>query len=147
MLARTARQIGFVSPLVIPGGERSSNYMNYCPGACTRRRFQQHHGNTSNTEEEVFYIMYAHIHMHGLGWGGELQLIRNASGDAEGWHRTRLLHRKHWDFEHQNGVAFAPPGVPLRPGDSFLTRCHYDSSGKNATTIYGQSASDEVRSV
>ena len=137
-------QIGFVSPLIIPGGQPSFDYMNYCPGACTRRRFQQQQQQQHSNTTDEFHILYAHIHMHGLGRGGELQLIRNASGAADGWHRTRLLHRKHWDFEHQNGVAFAPPGLPLRPGDSFLTRCHYDSSGKNVTTIYGQSASDEV---
>lgn len=39
--------------------------------------------------------------------------------------------------------AFDPP-LPLRPGDSLLTRCDYDSSGTNATTIYEQSASAEM---
>ncbi len=143
-------QIGFVSPLVVPGGLGRFDYMNYCPGACTRRRLKEQERpqlpgkQEEHAGEDDFHIMYAHLHMHGLGRGGEVQLIRNASSAAEGWQRKRLLHRKHWDFEHQNGVNFDPPGVPLHPGDSFLTRCHYDSSGKNATTIYGQGADDEM---
>lgn len=149
--------------------------MNYCPGSCTKRWLQTHDGGDGGGG---FQIMYAHIHMHGLGRGGELQLIRNASASAERWERTRLLHRRHWDFENQQGhdgicrlreasclcfehhlvsphaldvhptppttgVTFSPL-VPLHPGDSFLTCCHYDSSWKNATTIYGQSADDEM---
>lgn len=143
-------QIGFVSPLVVPGGQASFDYMNYCPGSCTKRRLQ-HSGNGDNDDngddddddDSGFSIMYAHLHMHGLGRGGELQLIRNASASPQGWERTRLLHRKHWDFENQQGVAFSPL-LPLRPGDAFLTRCHYDSSGRAAATVYGQSAEDEM---
>jgi hypothetical protein len=111
-------QMGFVSPLVVPGGKASFDYMNYCPRACTQRSLQQQqqqqqqqpkHSKATvdgDKEEEAagdFFIMYAHIHMHGLGRGGELQLIRNASAAAEGWQRTRLLHRRHWDFENQQG--------------------------------------------
>jgi hypothetical protein len=34
--------------------------------------------------------------------------------------RTRLVHRRHFESENQQGAAFAFPGVPIYPGDEFL---------------------------
>lgn len=94
--------------------------------------------------------MYARLHMHTLGIGGELQLIHNTSlessnGTAPGrLVRRRLLYRDHWDFNNQQGVSFAPPGIPFGAGDGFLTRCSYSSIGHRNTTTWGETAEEEM---
>lgn len=96
------------------------------------------------------HIVYARLHMHTLGIGGELQLIHNTSLESSNGTkpgrivRRRLLYRDRWDFNNQQGVAFAPPGIPFGAGDGFLTRCSYSSTDRRTNTTWGETAEEEM---
>jgi hypothetical protein len=44
------------------------------------------------------------------------------------------------DFDNQQGISYAPPGIPFSAGDGFLTRCSYSSLGRRNETTWGEGA-------
>ncbi|KAJ3036678.1 hypothetical protein HK097_003775 [Rhizophlyctis rosea] len=100
-----------------------------CPSACTK-----------NFSQPITLWRNA-FHMHSLGKNMTTRHIRN---NAE---LEPLGSRPFWDFNHQSLSRIDGNKNGTRvflPGDQLITKCSYDSSGRNVSTTYGESTSNEM---
>ncbi|KAM3570985.1 hypothetical protein VYU27_006968 [Nannochloropsis oceanica] len=136
----TVNSLNFTSNLIVHPGQHSFDYLSYCPPGCSQRYLSEKEGKAPVPDR---FILHAHLHMHTLATGGEIQLLRTPR-NSTALERTRLYHRSIWDYNNPQGVTYASPGIPYLSGDSFLTRCTYDSSRETETVVYGPTTADEM---
>lgn len=94
--------------------------------------------NPSLELEGGFRIHSAMMHMHRLGAGADLHLLR-ADGS-----RLPLLSMSNWDFNWQLNYQLEE-SVMFEEGDSLSLTCMFDNDGENAvTTDWGEGTDDEM---
>jgi hypothetical protein len=76
-------------------------------------------------------IHSATLHMHELGSGGTISILRQ-DGSTE-----CLLDIPRWDFGWQRGYGFKEPTI-LHPGDRLALECHWDNSPDNQVVVDGE---------
>jgi hypothetical protein len=88
---------------------------------------------TCNLTQPMHIFSYS-PHMHLLGRGAKLELIRNGQ-------TTVLGDVQSFAFESQ--VAY-PSSVDLGPGDSVKTTCTWDTTSRTTETSFGEGTEDEM---
>lgn len=83
----SSTRLNTTSQLRIPAFQKEFDYVNVCPGDCTNRLFLN----------ETRHILFSRIHMHTLGSGGEISLVR-ANGSI-----VTIQRRDYYDFNNQQG--------------------------------------------
>lgn len=78
------------------------------------------------------------LHMHTLGKTIDLTIVRGGRALAP------LAKRSAWDFGFQARMEPDINSNTIRPGDSLVTRCTYDSTSRTTDTTYGESTSNEM---
>lgn len=102
-----------------PGVPAYDAQPNLCPAECTRARLPPGANVT---------IVAAAPHMHLIGRAFVTQHLR---GTAE---LAPVLRRQYFDFNYQGTEPVDPSTAVLRPGDSLVTRCTYDSTPRSSET-------------
>ncbi|KAG2430801.1 hypothetical protein HXX76_009777 [Chlamydomonas incerta] len=119
-----------LGPLVfyIPPGNASWTLdpASICPSGCTK----QLPGPVT--------LVYSGFHMHTLGRHIRTQWIRNGS------ELQPLGERRAWSFDYQGATYVDAAANSLSPGDSLVTTCTWDSTGREGTTRFGYSTADEM---
>ena len=80
---------------------------------------------------QSFEMFGVHLHMHQLGSGGRIELIR-ANGERE-----CLLDIRNYDFAWQRGFLFRNE-VTVYPGDRVRMTCEWDNSPENQPVVDGR---------
>lgn len=76
-------------------------------------------------------------HMHVLGRSLRVEIVR-ADGAT-----ICVADVKRWDF-HWQMLYFLEDPIRLEPGDSLRIHCSFDTTGREQTTLWGESTSDEM---
>ncbi|XP_053386346.1 MOXD1 homolog 2-like [Mercenaria mercenaria] len=97
-----------------------------CSSECTKRKMT---GNIN--------VVGALNHMHYLGSSVTSQMV-SEDGDV-----TILSHEKDFSFDSPKFVSFEEPLI-MDPGYKLQLACHYDSTGRDSTTFYGEGAFEEM---
>lgn len=109
-----------------PGQPAYSTPPNYCPSACMSRISQP------------LTVHGVAFHMHLLGRSGKVQWLRG------GQERAPLAERRQYAFDYQGLLYQDVSDNVVQPGDSFLTTCTYDSTGRANRTKFGEETMDEM---
>jgi hypothetical protein len=114
----------------IPAGKRSTHSWAGDP-----RSFLHFLGSDVDLSQG-FMIHSVLLHMHRLGRGGQVSLIRSSGK------RVVLLSIKNWQFNWQRDYRLAVP-VRFNNGDVLSIRCEHDNRTKRTRT-WGENSSDEM---
>uniref|UniRef100_A0A7S0X0H6 DOMON domain-containing protein n=1 Tax=Chlamydomonas leiostraca TaxID=1034604 RepID=A0A7S0X0H6_9CHLO len=113
--------------LTLPPGKASvSSVPSSCPASCTSRL----PANLTMT--------YAWYHMHGAGSTISVRHVRGANETQP------LGGKRYWSLAYQGMSQILPESRTLVPGDSLLTTCTYNTTGRQGTTSWGYGAQDET---
>ncbi|CAG5121431.1 unnamed protein product [Candidula unifasciata] len=123
-------QIG-QNDLQIPPGVAAFPQYGFCSSDCTNKWLQQ-----------PIYLTRAHIHMHYVGDGGRLELVRNGQTVE-----TIINDTTTFDYNNPPAHYFSDP-VQVLPGDSLKVTCYYNTrdGGKyrNSTVYWDEGSSGEM---
>merc|ERR1719192_2573783 len=73
-------------------------------------------------------------HMHNVGVGFEFSVVRNG----------QIVHEYQWKYDFNKQGTYNTPGLKVKPGDSMIINCIYDTSGLTDFTYGGESSSQEM---
>lgn len=109
--------------ILIPASTSSFRMDNECPSSMTH-------------EFPHDLVMFSVLpHMHTYGNSVESEVYRN--GQSLGY-----LYKIHpWSFHHQH---FYTSSITLKPGDSIMTRCTWNTSASSVSIEGGENSSDEM---
>ncbi|CAF4000838.1 unnamed protein product [Rotaria sordida] len=114
------------SGLAIPPRVERFVVDSYCPSEVTR-----------NFPKSGINVIFALPHTHLQGISVWTKLIRNNTAIQY------LFNSEKYDFNYQFQSQL-PKSIKLYPGDSFATRCIYNTMNKNKTTLGGERTRDEM---
>ncbi|XP_005107800.1 tyramine beta-hydroxylase [Aplysia californica] len=116
--------------LEIPGGRSRVEQKGSCSSGCTKEWLK-----------EPIYLTRGHIHMHYLGDGGVLEVVRGGKVVSE------AIRDEHFDYNTPPAHYFNPP-VEVRPGDEMRLTCFFNSRdgprSRNRTVYWGEGSDGEM---
>uniref|UniRef100_H2ZA79 Dopamine beta-hydroxylase n=1 Tax=Ciona savignyi TaxID=51511 RepID=H2ZA79_CIOSA len=113
--------------MAVPPHQTSFEWAGICPASCTRAAIPPSGIN----------IFASELHTHLLGRKAQTTLLRS-DGSSEVIERDR--HYSTW-FEE---IRYVTPVISVKPGDSLITTCAFDSIKKKNVTLGGLGLQDEM---
>jgi len=112
--------------LEIPAGQGHVEQTGSCSSECT-----------SNWLRHPIYLTRGHIHMHYLGSGGSLEVVRGGSVVST----VMMDHSFRYDTPPTHDLSTP---VEVRPGDELRLTCFYNSTGIHRTFFWGEGSDGEM---
>ncbi|XP_071153963.1 tyramine beta-hydroxylase-like [Mytilus edulis] len=107
-------------------GQSEVKVSGNCSGQCTKREFQG-----------PIYVHSSFNHMHSLGRKQRVEQYRNGSLI------NIISDLDKFSFDRQHIKIHDPP-IEVQPGDDLRVTCTYDTTSRNATTLFGQGTEHEM---
>jgi hypothetical protein len=115
---------GDIANISIPPGEPSYEHTAHCTESLTQSLL-----------DHPIHVFASFLHAHEIG-------VAITSEHWRGGDRlSEIASQVPFDFNFQQ---FQPTDVLIRPGDEVVTRCTYDSSGRDGVTVGGVASRDEM---
>ncbi|XP_070581118.1 DBH-like monooxygenase protein 1 homolog [Ptychodera flava] len=124
---------GTVTPaIVIPPKADRFTLSTYCSSECSKKGLTD-----SNMNETELHVFGSLLHSHLAGRAIRVRHIR------DGVELPMLAQDEHYDFNYQEFVHFKEE-VTVRPGDSFVVECDYETKDRETITYGGAGTYEEM---